>query len=70
MLDKDYRQIASYAELGIRVMHHSELLEELLPKLPLHPANGTVTYHDPCYLARAAASPKHPGRFSTPAEYR
>lgn len=52
MLDKDYRQIASYAELGIRVMHHSELLEELLPKLPLHPTNGTVTYHDPCYLAR------------------
>jgi len=52
MLDKDYRQIASYAELGIRVLHHSELLLELLPKLPLQPAAETVTYHDPCYLAR------------------
>ena len=52
MLDKDYRQIASYAELGIRVLHHSELLVELLPKLPLRAAAETVTYHDPCYLAR------------------
>lgn len=52
MLDKDYRQIPSYAELGIRVLHHSELLAELLPKLPLQPAAQTVTYHDPCYLAR------------------
>ncbi|HKO04486.1 MAG TPA: (Fe-S)-binding protein [Candidatus Acidoferrales bacterium] len=52
MLDKDYRQIASYAEMGIRVLHHSELLVELLPKLPLRPAAENVTYHDPCYLAR------------------
>ena len=52
MLDKDYRQIAAYAELGIRVLHHSELLEELLSKLPLQPTTETVTYHDPCYLAR------------------
>jgi len=52
MLDKDYRQIPAYTELGIRVMHHSEFLEELLPKLPLQPADGAVTYHDPCYLAR------------------
>jgi Fe-S oxidoreductase len=52
MLDKDYRQMVSYAELDIRVLHHSELLAKLLPKLPLQPAAGTVTYHDPCYLAR------------------
>jgi Fe-S oxidoreductase len=92
MLDKDYRQIPSYARLGLKVVHHSELLAEWLPKLPLKlrpmargraplgptpsPVNGidpdksrglgeyvrsaltlalsplTVTYHDPCYLAR------------------
>lgn len=52
MLDKDYRQISSYAALGIRVVHHSELIEELLPKLPLKPSRESVTYHDPCYLAR------------------
>ena len=32
MLDKDYRQIGSYAALGIRVLHHSEFIEELLPE--------------------------------------
>ena len=52
MLDKDYRQIASYSELGIQVLHHSEFLVSVLPKLPLQPTKGTVTYHDPCYLAR------------------
>jgi len=52
MLDKDYRQISSYAALGIRVVHHSELIEGLLPKLRLDPSPGSVTYHDPCYLAR------------------
>jgi Fe-S oxidoreductase len=52
MLDKDYRQVSSYAALGIRVVHHSELIEELLPKLPLKRSHQSVTYHDPCYLAR------------------
>jgi len=52
MLDKDYRQIASYADLGIRVAHHSELIAGLLPKLRLQRSGGSVTYHDPCYLAR------------------
>jgi len=52
MLDKDYRQLASYAELDIRVAHHSELITGLLPKLTLERSAGTVTYHDPCYLAR------------------
>jgi Fe-S oxidoreductase len=52
MLDKDYRQIPSYAELGIRVAHHTELIEQLLPQLQLEPAVLPATYHDPCYLAR------------------
>jgi Fe-S oxidoreductase len=52
MLDVDYRQIPAYQELGIRVRHHSEMIAELLPKLPLERAPRPVTYHDPCYLAR------------------
>jgi Fe-S oxidoreductase len=52
MLDKDYRQIADYAKLQIRVVHHSELIAELLPQLPIEPSALPATYHDPCYLAR------------------
>jgi Fe-S oxidoreductase len=52
MLDKDYRQIADYAKLQIRVVHHSELIAELLPQLPIEPSVLPATYHDPCYLAR------------------
>ncbi len=51
-LDKDYRQTAAYAELGIRVVHHTQLLQELLAKLPLIRSGEAVSYHDPCYLAR------------------
>jgi len=52
MLDKDYRQIPACAQLDIRVMHHTELIAELLPQLSLHPSVLRATYHDPCYLAR------------------
>ncbi len=52
MFDKDYRQIASYEALGISVMHHTELIASLLPEIPLDRRLETVTYHDPCYLAR------------------
>jgi Fe-S oxidoreductase len=52
MLDKDYRQIASYAQLGIEILHHTEFIEKLLPKLPIKPSGVKATYHDPCYLAR------------------
>ncbi|MGD0223803.1 MAG: (Fe-S)-binding protein [Terriglobia bacterium] len=63
MLDKDYRQNASYTQLGIEVWHHTEFIAQVLPKLqlrssaaamgraPLGPTT-TATYHDPCYLAR------------------
>jgi Fe-S oxidoreductase len=52
-LGKDYREFGtSYA-----VVHHSQLLAELLAagRVPLDlakGANGLVTFHDPCYLAR------------------
>jgi Fe-S oxidoreductase len=46
----DYRQIPEFQALGIEILHHSELLARLA--LPLQPSAQTVTYHDPCYLAR------------------
>jgi Fe-S oxidoreductase len=60
MLDKDYRQIAAYEKLGVRVLHHSELIAELLPKLPLEPSAVPATYHDPCYLARGRGITEEP----------
>jgi Fe-S oxidoreductase len=52
ILVKDYRQIPSYAELDIRVVHHTEFIADLLPQLPLQASVLRATYHDPCYLAR------------------
>jgi Fe-S oxidoreductase len=54
-LRHDYPQAGGEYE----VVHHSQLLAELvadgrLPALPTNGADGgAVTYHDPCYLARA-----------------
>jgi Fe-S oxidoreductase len=52
MLDGDYRDLAAYRELGIEVIHHTEYIAAMLPRLPLAPDGGTVAYHDPCNLAR------------------
>ena len=48
-----------YSQLGgeFEVMHHSQFLADLveagkLPSPATTDANGKVTYHDPCYLAR------------------
>ena len=60
MLDKDYRQIPSYAELGITVVHHTEFIAEMLPRLPITPAALPATYHDPCYLARGRGTTAEP----------
>ena len=60
MLDVDYRQISSYRELGIEVLHHTELLERLLPSLRLDELNEKLTFHDPCYLARGRGVTRQP----------
>jgi len=52
MLDKDYRQSEAYRKLGIRVLHHSEMIAQLLPRLSVQPSASAATFHDPCYLAR------------------
>src|SRR5208337_2758216 len=62
MLDKDYRQIPSYAKLDIKVVHHTELIAELLPHLPIAPSALPATYHDPCYLARGRGITAAPRR--------
>lgn len=46
-----------YGELGARleVYHHTQLLQHLVSRgdlLAAKPARGSITYHDPCYLAR------------------
>jgi Fe-S oxidoreductase len=60
MLDVDYRQNPSYEELGLRVVHHTELLAELAPGLKLKPQMETVTFHDPCYLSRGRGVTEQP----------
>src|ERR1700730_997765 len=60
MLDKDYRQIAEYQKLGTRVLHHSELIAQLLPRLSVEPLTAAATYHDPCYLARGRGITEQP----------
>jgi Fe-S oxidoreductase len=60
MLDVDYRQNPSNEELGVRVVHHTELLAELAPGLKLSPQTETDTFHDPCYLARGRGVTEQP----------
>ena len=49
-LGKEYKD---YGGEDIEVMHHSQLISHLQNegKLPQPKHDGSVTYHDPCYLA-------------------
>jgi len=61
-LRNDYPQAGG----NYQVLHHSELLDELIQqgRLPRMESsqqnNGPTTYHDPCYLARAAGVTEAP----------
>ena len=52
MFDSDYLQQPEFAQLGIEAVHHTELLARLMPRLEVQGDSGSVTLHDPCYLAR------------------
>ena len=49
-----------FQQLGIEVVHHTELLAGLVGALPLEDSAGKVTLHDPCYLARGRGVVEEP----------
>jgi Fe-S oxidoreductase len=60
-LRQDYKQLG----LDLHVMHHSEFLAELIQSGRLKVSDNsteaaTITYHDPCYLARIANTVEAP----------
>lgn len=54
-IKNEYPQFGGGAGTEYEVVHHTQLLDELVKsgKLkPLRPINQTVVYHDPCYIGR------------------
>lgn len=54
-LKNEYPQIGPIAEGEIRVLHHTQLISELIGQGRLKVKQGVdaqITFHDPCYLAR------------------
>ncbi|HID89649.1 MAG TPA: hypothetical protein EYP52_08075, partial [Anaerolineae bacterium] len=49
----DYPRILG-EPLGFEVVHATQLLTEIVHRLPLRPLEETVTYHDPCDLGRTS----------------
>lgn len=59
----DYEQSEEWRQAEIEVLHHTELLDRLSPRLSLaSAAEGSTTFHDPCYLARGRGVTKEPRR--------
>jgi Fe-S oxidoreductase len=62
----DYRQFGYEVEVVHSAVFVDDLLRHVSPNAPAHGApNGTVTFHDPCYLGRYAGKVDEPRRLLT-----
>ena len=63
-LNYDYPKLLGKEKLDFKVVHTAQFLKKELKKrgIKLKPQKMTITYHDPCHLARHAAVRKDPRR--------